>query len=140
MVNILTCLSSHLRPDVLSGIRTSFIGQAMRESYRACNRESGTGSHSRRKAIINRRLHGEDIFCEMEAQLRACFNAISGDFRQRQMEAARAHFQVIRNNLDMLRDENIILEAESDVEFRMRVDEEVLRVRARLDSLLANLR
>ncbi|KAB5551088.1 hypothetical protein GE09DRAFT_1174162 [Coniochaeta sp. 2T2.1] len=130
---------AHLRPDVLSGIRTSFIGQAMRESYRACNRESGTGSHNRRKTIINRRLNGEQIFLDMETQLRARMNAIAEDFRERRMEATRAHFQVIRNNLDMLRDENVILEAESDPEFRMRIDEEVLRVRARLDSLVVNL-
>lgn len=111
----------------------------MNPSYRACNRESGSGSDSRRKGIINRRLRGEDIFTEMEQQLKACFKAIAAELRMSQMEAARAHFQVIKENLDMLRDDNVILESESDPEFRMRVDEEVRRVKVHLDGILACL-
>jgi len=124
---------------VLSGIRTSFVGQAMESSYRACNRESGTGSHARRKDIISRRLRGEDIFTEMEKQLREHFNAIAEDLLRQQTEATRAHFRAIKENLDMLRDENVILEAERDPEFRTRVDEEVRRVKDQLDLLLADV-
>jgi len=124
---------------LLSGIDTSFVGQAMNPSYRACNRESGGGSDSRRKGIINRRLRGEDIFVEMEKQLKARFKDIAAELNTHQMDAARAHFQVIKENLDMLRDDNVILESESDPEFRMRVDEAVHRAKADLDRILARL-
>lgn len=128
-----------LKTDVLTGIQTSFMGQAMNSSYRACNRESGVGSDARRKAIINRRLHGEDIFDEMESQLRERFRIMAEEFRSRQVQAARTHFQVIKENLDMLRDENVIQEAESDPEFRKKVDEKVRWVKYQLDRLLDSL-
>lgn len=111
----------------------------MESSYRACNRESGTGSDSRRKRIVNRRLHGEDVFTEMEMQLKGHFNTIAEDLMKQQMEATRAHFRAMKENLDMLRDENVVLESESDPEFRTRVDEEVRTVKDRLDRLLARL-
>lgn len=136
---MLTYSSRKLKTDVLTGIQTSFIGQAMNSSYRACNRESGSGSDSRRKAIINRRLSGEDIFDEMEEQLRVHFRKVVAEVKSKQVEAARTHFREIKENLDMLRDDNVILEAESDPEFRMKVDEEVRGVKGRLDRLLAGL-
>ena len=111
----------------------------MESSYRACNRECGTGSHGRRKGVISWRLRGEAIFTEMELQLKGRLNAIAGDLRRQQTEATGAHFRAIKENLDMLRDENVILEAERDPEFRTRVDEEVRKVRDRLDMLLADV-
>lgn len=124
---------------MLSGIRTSFIGQAMESSYRACNRESGRGSDARRKDIINRRLRGGDVFAEMKLQLKGHFNTIADELEERQMQARRTHFRAIKENLDMLRDENVVLEAERDPEFRTKVDEEVRRVKDRLGRLNAGL-
>ncbi len=75
----------------------------------------------------------------MEMQLKAQFKTMAEEFKNKQDHAARTHFQVIKENLDMLRDDNVILEAESDPEFRRKVDEEVRRVKDLLDRLLARL-
>ncbi|RSM10793.1 hypothetical protein CEP52_003372 [Fusarium oligoseptatum] len=54
-----------VRIDALSGLRTSAIGRAMESSYRRCNQEHGTGSHQRRKNIINGNLATEDLFTNL---------------------------------------------------------------------------
>jgi hypothetical protein len=115
------------------------MGRAMNSSYRACNQDGGTGCDKRRKDIINHRLDDETIFNEMEMQLRARFNQIAEDVDSQRNIATKTHFQAIKRNLDMLRDENIILEAESDPQFRTRVDEHVQRVRGQLEQLLAGI-
>lgn len=136
---MLTCNSSILRTDVLSGIRTSFIGQAMESSYIACSREYGRGSDARRKSIMHRRLHGGDIFTEMEMKLKAHFNIIADELEERQTQATRTHFLAIKESLDMMRGENMLSEAERDPEFRAKVDQEVRRVKDRLGRLVAGL-
>lgn len=101
------------------------------------DRGLGSGSDSRRKAIINRRLGSDDIFIEMQRQLKTRLKDVLKEFKDRQSEVAREHFETIKENLDMLRDDNVILEGENHPEFRNRVEEEVRRVKDAVDGLLA---
>jgi hypothetical protein len=95
----------------------------------------GDGSDRRRKDIIERRLQSEDIFIEMQAKLKDRFNDIADDLREKQASIQIRRFEALKENLDMLRDENIIRESESDSTFRKRVEEQVCRIKAALGNI-----
>ncbi|KAI0015649.1 hypothetical protein F4780DRAFT_62768 [Xylariomycetidae sp. FL0641] len=110
-----------LETDALSGVRTSFIGRAMEESYRECIREYGTGSDRRRKNIINRKVQRESMFVDLlrdfEEEYIAAAEELQGDLQ----EVAARHMSSIQDTLSMVRNENVALEGDRDPEFRARV-------------------
>jgi hypothetical protein len=116
---------STLRTVALSGIRTSLIGQLMEDSYRECNAEGGRGSDARRKAIINRKLGNEATFESLQLSLKNNFKARVESLQSDIQTAIAIHLAVIRNTLDIVRNENIALESEREPEFRARVEREV---------------
>jgi hypothetical protein len=84
-------------------------------------------------------LRGEAIFTEMEIQLKERFRAIVDEFRAQQAERTRAHFLAIKQDFDMLRNDNVILESESDPGFRASVEGELRRVKTELEKVVATI-
>jgi len=123
---------STLRTDAFSGIRSSIMGQLMEASYIACQRECGRGSDLRRKAIIHARFSDEDLFESLRKRFRDKFSALARDFENKIQEAIVTHLSVVQNDLDTLRNGNVVEESERYPEFRMQVAGEVERVRAQM--------
>ncbi|KAI0128678.1 hypothetical protein BJ170DRAFT_594512 [Xylariales sp. AK1849] len=113
---------STLRTYALSGIRTSFIGQAMETSYRACNQESGSGSDRRRKAIISRTLGREILFESIMKEAKKSFKSLAHVLQVNIQAVVREQFDILRGSLDIVRNENVASESEQDPGFRNRVE------------------
>ncbi|KAI1339281.1 hypothetical protein F5Y15DRAFT_423997 [Xylariaceae sp. FL0016] len=128
-----------LRTDALSGIRTSFIGEAMKDAYRMSCQEHGTGSHARRKAIINRVVQSDRLFRDLSSKLKTSFHALSDVFQDRISNIVSEHTDAIRGTLDIVRSENIAEESERDPEFRARVEEAVRAAKEEMRTLCASL-
>ncbi|EJP61163.1 tat pathway signal sequence [Beauveria bassiana ARSEF 2860] len=110
-----------LRTDAFSSLRTSYIGLAMESSYDACNHESGTGSHGRRKAIITGAFGNEDLFDGIMKKLRTEFKELAKTAQNDVTAAVQSYLSEIRNTLNLLRDENTANESQRDVAFHRRV-------------------
>ncbi|KAJ5100706.1 hypothetical protein N7456_006758 [Penicillium angulare] len=61
--------------DMIGGHASSFIGDLMRPAYLECNREGGSGSDARRKAIMHRHISGPQIFREYGNLAKTYFTA-----------------------------------------------------------------
>ncbi len=116
----LTALST-LRTDALSGLRTSFFGQGMETAYQQSRAESGSGSTARKQAFINGALMNEGLFRNLMRDFKVQFVAET-DMLQTQVQTVIAsHLDIVKETLNLIRDENVALESERDVEFRERV-------------------
>jgi hypothetical protein len=111
--------------DTVTGIRTSFLGNAMEASYQACAHESGSGSHARRKAIINRGFRDQHLFSDIIVKAQDEFTDKANQYHQGIQTAVTDHLAAIRATLDLMRDENVATESERDPEFRARLGTEV---------------
>jgi hypothetical protein len=119
----------------------------MEQSYDACNIEGGnsihnkkysisilidvigTGSHARRKSIINTKLADETIFDSLRIMFRNRFRTITEELQSDIQVAIVTHLSIITNTLDIVRNENIAIESERDPEFRRRVERKVETVK-----------
>jgi hypothetical protein len=142
MLSTLTNISL-LRTDAFSGLRTSFIGKLMEESYSQCNRESGKsctvitghwaqiltttgrGSDKRKKKIIGDRLSNENVFVSLQRSFKNRFRVLVENLQSDIQATVATHLSVITNTLDIVRNENVALESERDPEFRRRVETKV---------------
>ncbi|KAI1074413.1 hypothetical protein F5B20DRAFT_586300 [Whalleya microplaca] len=84
-----------LQTDSLSSIRSSFVGKAMDDSYRACIHESGRGSDARRKIIINNAVGRESLFKGLLDNFRKGFDAVTDELQKDIQNAVRAHLDNI---------------------------------------------
>ncbi|KAK6227425.1 hypothetical protein QIS74_00980 [Colletotrichum tabaci] len=116
---------STLQVDALSGIRTSLIGQAMESSYKACNLDSGGGSHTRRKGYINGTIARRDLFRNLMRDFRRRLNGLADSLQADLLNTIRAHLAMIGETLDLIRRENVATESEGNPELRSRLGEEV---------------
>ncbi|KAK3381146.1 hypothetical protein B0H63DRAFT_474992 [Podospora didyma] len=123
---------STLRTDALSGIRSSIMGESMRESYNRCNAEYGAGSDRRRKDIINRTLSQEKLFKDLMNEFRRRFITLARTLQDDMRAAVATHLDVVTGTLDMIRSDNVALESEQDPEFRVRVEEGVRMAKAEM--------
>ena len=123
------------------------MGQIMEQSYDACNIEGGnsihnkkysisiliavigTGSHARRKNIINTKLADETIFDSLRIMFRNRFRTLTEELQSDIQVAIVTHLSIITNTLDIVRNENIAIESERDPEFRRRVERKVETVK-----------
>ncbi|KAI0003171.1 hypothetical protein F4779DRAFT_602144 [Xylariaceae sp. FL0662B] len=128
-----------LRTDALSSIRSSFLGKAMEDSYRACIYESGRGSDARRKAIINNAVRRESLFADLLQEFRKSFGELAAEFQESVQDAARTHLDNIRATLDIVRSDNVALESETDPGFRARVEAEVMAAKDEMKRLQRSL-
>lgn len=68
-------------------------------------------------------------------QLKTRFKLIADDLKEKQASIQTRYFEAVKENLDMLRDKNIIRESESDPAFRKRVEDQVCRIKAALGNI-----
>jgi len=126
-----------LRADVLSGIRSSLIGQALERSYTACNRECGRGSDLRRKAIIGRAFADDSLVENLMNDFRARFSLLALGLQNDIKATIEEHLGTFWVTLNMIRSENVALESERDPEFRGRVERQVGLARTELRRIRA---
>ncbi|EFX05163.1 hypothetical protein CMQ_1799 [Grosmannia clavigera kw1407] len=113
---------SSLETDALTGIRSSLIGKAMEEVYRASANTSGRGSHRVRVDIINGTITQQSTFDKLLRDFKKCFNDLADGLQRDASEMAMAHLGSITETLNIVRSENIITESEQNPEFRLNVD------------------
>jgi hypothetical protein len=139
----LTSIISALRTHALSGMRTSFIGQAMKSSYYACNLESGkgdhlfrtaihitngtigTGSDNRRKQIINDKLAEESLFEGLMEKFRIRFRHLAINLQRSIKAAIEKNLDTVQRSLDIVKSENVASESEQEKDFRGRVEAKI---------------
>ncbi|KAK0617536.1 hypothetical protein B0T14DRAFT_435213 [Immersiella caudata] len=124
-----------LRTDALSGLRTSYFGQAMESSYRDANRQSGPGSWARKKNIINGKLGEHGLFEGLMRRLRSAFKDLANDSQTEIQAEIAENLEVIKSTLDLIRSENIALESERDPGFRNRVGAELQLATKSMDKI-----
>lgn len=88
---------------------------------------------------MSTRLADEEFFDEMWEELEARVGVIMDDFQEKQVQLGRLYFEKMKESLDMLRDENIILESERNPQFRSRVEEAVTKASDDLALMLENV-
>ncbi|KAK4442405.1 hypothetical protein QBC34DRAFT_313226 [Podospora aff. communis PSN243] len=130
-----------LRTDALSGLRTSYFGQAMEGSYREANYQSGSGSWARKKSIINGKLGEQGLFEGLMRRLRSAFKELVDALQTDIQSEITESLNVVGRTLDMIRSENVAVESEKDPGFRNRVGAELravvgtmARIREEVDS------
>ncbi|OHW99019.1 hypothetical protein CSPAE12_02220 [Colletotrichum incanum] len=124
-----------LRIDSLSGIRTSLIGRAMEDSYRACNMEYGSGSDLKRKNIISAAVQHHDLFPKYMRDCRARLEVSAEALQAGLREAIQAHLEVFGVTLDLIRDENVATESEENPELRICLQREIDAARQQLERM-----
>ncbi|KAK5988118.1 hypothetical protein PT974_12258 [Cladobotryum mycophilum] len=123
---------SLLETDALSSIRSSIFGKAMEEGYRSARHESGAGSDRRRKAIIRGTVGPERLFVNHMNEFKKRFDDLAKDFQEELKTKIEAHMNVIKETLDIIRNENVALESEQDPGFRRRVEAGVREAREKM--------
>ncbi|KAK7418469.1 hypothetical protein QQX98_003961 [Neonectria punicea] len=131
--------SKTLRTDVMSGIQTSLIGQAMQGAYRSCNLESGRGSDARRKGIINAALARDDLFRGLMKDFKNSFHILADEVQEKISIAVASYLSSIHRTLDIILSDNVALESEQDPAFRRRVDEDAKAGKEAIDEIRAEI-
>ncbi|KAF2240355.1 hypothetical protein BU26DRAFT_442855 [Trematosphaeria pertusa] len=130
---------SNLRTDALAPIRSAFIGKLMDDTYQAAQMEHGLGCDARRNDIITRRFGSESLFTSHNRMLRTAFRNLSEDLEEAVKEVALQQSAYIESDLELLRNENVILESEKHPEFRQSLSEEIRQIRLQLEQLSSML-
>jgi hypothetical protein len=128
-----------LRVDALSSIQTSLIGVEMKGPYMKASAECGSGSHARRQKIINSTVQGRSLFNDLLRQFWTKFGLSTVAFQDSLNVMAQLHMDAIRQSLDMVRNDNVILESEKDSEFLERVECGVREARSGIRRLVDSL-
>jgi hypothetical protein len=95
----------------------------------------GSGSDRRRKNLITGRFGARGLFEEHRRECRKGFEDIAGALEDQLLEAVEEQVELVRANLQVLRDENVVLESERDPGFRRRVGAEMERVMGQVEEL-----
>ncbi|KAF2194396.1 hypothetical protein K469DRAFT_495226, partial [Zopfia rhizophila CBS 207.26] len=126
---------SSLHTDAFSSIRTAFIGKLMENTYHAANLEYGSGSDRRRKDLITGKFSSPSLFNDHRRDCKEKFRDIARGLQDKVNEIVNQQVGLVEADLQMLRDENVVLESERDPEFRRRVGAEVERVKWEVDRI-----
>ncbi|PVH91907.1 hypothetical protein DM02DRAFT_544867, partial [Periconia macrospinosa] len=124
-----------LRTDALSSVRTAYIGKLMERTYHAANLDYGRGVDRRRKSLITARFGSRELLHEHLRELQTSYNSLVDELEKRIIDIVEEQVQVITNDLDVIRNNNVIEESERDPEFRARLEAEVRRVSEELEGL-----
>ncbi|KAI3320818.1 hypothetical protein HD806DRAFT_505075 [Xylariaceae sp. AK1471] len=129
-----------LRADALSSHQTSFIGKAMEKAYEDARRESGKGSHARKKAIINAAVIRDGLFADLLKDFKKEFNEHAENTQDSIGDFIDSQFESIRNTFTIVRNDNVALECEKDPEFRSRVQARVEAMKDEMESIYTVIR
>ncbi|KAL8387202.1 hypothetical protein RB599_002409 [Gaeumannomyces hyphopodioides] len=127
--------SHNLQADLTGGHRSSIMGEIMESTYIACARECGTGSHERRKDIMEIKLGDKATFSVAYQAVSKRFKAIAEDAIAKMSDHAQEFLTGARHDIDMVRGENAVQEAERDVAFYARAAAAVEEADRRLDAV-----
>ncbi|KAL4951692.1 hypothetical protein BDW69DRAFT_196266 [Aspergillus filifer] len=112
---------------------TSYIAEIMRPAYNNCNFESGTGSHARRKAHMDRHVRSSQIFPSLLDSMRTDYTIMMDDVFGRLGDDINARVQnIFRDMGTITTEEGEIAEAAQDRGLAERVRAGVTIVQARL--------
>ncbi|KAH7129906.1 hypothetical protein B0J13DRAFT_627047 [Dactylonectria estremocensis] len=123
----------------LSGIETSLMGEYMDKPYRACNRESGAGSDSRRKAIINGALANDDLFSDLMRDFNKGLRLVANETQEKITMFVGSYLASVHGMLQIILSENVALESEQDPAFRSRVGEAVKAKKTRIREIITEV-
>lgn len=86
---------------------------------------AGTGSHARRKFIMNTALGQESLFENLMRAFRARLGQLAESTQGSIQTAATAYLDAVKDTFDIVRSDNVVLEGEREPIFRNRVGDEV---------------
>ncbi|KAH5431380.1 hypothetical protein HBI38_166430 [Parastagonospora nodorum] len=112
---------STLETDMLTGVRTAFIGECMEDAYHAANLEYGRGSTRKRQDIIGRRFGSATIFDDHRLASKTRFDKITRDLEGQVKSIINEYVMLIEADLEVLRNKNNPGEGAQNPEFRTRV-------------------
>lgn len=99
----------------------------------------GRGSDSRRKDIINTKLADPRLFDDLMADFRQRFKLLANKLQADIQAIIGTHISVIVNTLNIVRDENVALESESDQEFRQRVENGMGAIKHEIQQIMSRI-
>lgn len=100
---------------------------------------AGAGSDQRRKDIITRGYGSNMLFPAHQRLVKDAFQRISTDIESTISTAIAEHIDVVKADIDILRDQNAILESERNPQFRQALSREIQRARAELEQIVNTL-
>ncbi|KAF3031928.1 hypothetical protein E8E12_002110 [Didymella heteroderae] len=112
---------SNLQVNALAPLRTAFIGILMEDTYHAANMEYGTGSDRRRKNLITEGFGSVHLFNDYRKACTTEFQKITIALQNGIDEIIRQQFLLVTADLQVLKNDNAVLEAEQDPAFRDRL-------------------
>lgn len=132
-----------LQADAFSPVRTSIVGKLLEQTYRSANKEHGTGSDRRKKAIINQAFRSVSLFDNHRNTFRAMFHTLADNLEKKLEEAVAEQVAIIEADLNTLKSDNVIQEHERNPEFRRTlagsvesVQEEMARISSMVDGVV----
>lgn len=90
----------------------------------------GRGSDARRKAIVNGTVGDEDLIINILNLAKATFTTIAGSLGDSAVSLLELYLGKVSSSLDIIRNQNVIEESETDPVFRRRVEGVVQRANA----------
>ncbi|KAL1967746.1 hypothetical protein VTN77DRAFT_3003 [Rasamsonia byssochlamydoides] len=101
--------TTEIQKDALRGHDSSYIADLMHNTYAACNRQSGNGSHRRRTSIMHEHLMYSRLFTNLSRTIETEHNTM-----------VRATFQALKQNIqqevdNIARDLRAVVAAEGEV-------------------------
>ena len=79
----------------------------------------------RRQALIESKVMDPVLFDHIQRKLEEQFQALTRDVERKVQDANKRHFEAVRTALDTLRNENVVLEAERNPDFRENMRKQV---------------
>ncbi|OAL53048.1 hypothetical protein IQ07DRAFT_533701 [Pyrenochaeta sp. DS3sAY3a] len=118
-----------LRADTLSSVRTASIGTLMESTYHAAQMEYGRGSDRRRKDRVTGRFSSPALFEAHRRECRFKFRKLSQGLQQNLIEVVNEQVELVKADLQSLREGNAISESERNFDFKIRLSEEMRSVK-----------
>lgn len=87
-----------------------------------------TGSDSRKKAIIGSAVSDQRLFLEILRLAKTKFTTLTNHLAKRTLKRLDSYMKNLSRDLNIIRNENVVQESETDPDLRCRVEEVVGRV------------
>jgi hypothetical protein len=107
--------------EALSSTRTSIMVEQMEPAYHEASCMLGSGSHERRKNVIEGAFGDPANLSAVYSKAKARFDELAAALDQQVRETVSNHLCAIKLDMDSVRDATITLESEREPEFRTRM-------------------
>jgi hypothetical protein len=95
----------------------------------------GSGSDRRRKNLISGRFGSPSLFNDHRRDCKEKFRDIARELQDEVSEIVNQQVSLVEADLQTLRDRNVVLESESNPEFRRRLRTEVERIKGEVERI-----